>query len=425
MQATTQNTLFIPEKIKVGYQNRRDTYNGKLAYVIYYDKKGVLRKETSWTSWRDKKIEAQDFENEPTEGFVLNKKAGGGSYGWHARNSWIRVYDPRGFEFEISVSNLMFILENNDCSKGKGLEGKFVYSWCGGDLVLLPVNSPDYKSSSEFTDLKTKSIKKKDLKVGFSYKTKKTENCIFLGEMNKNRLNYEKIFGNVLVFLNTDTKEYLYFKDVSKIAVCCSEAPVENYQELVSDYMSSKNYKKPVGFLIKKISRTKLKQSIMSKVINDNLYLGWAENRFHGKEEFKEYIEERLCKEFLVEAKNVDGDFYLVVWRKEKKSWEKDIFKFELSDAIVSKLRFDNSYKIPRKTYDYTAWRQVDVPIDQVQAKMDLILQKSNKEDVNEDACTCLYLKYNDGSEEDILSCFTEEEDQKVFNKIKKEIANV
>ena len=47
------NQLFIPGKIKVGYQNRDGTYTGKLAYVIYYDSKGKLRKEKSWTTWCD------------------------------------------------------------------------------------------------------------------------------------------------------------------------------------------------------------------------------------------------------------------------------------------------------------------------------------------------------------------------------------
>lgn len=44
--------LFIPQKIHVGFQNREDTFNGKLAYVIYEDEKGNLRKETSWNQWR-------------------------------------------------------------------------------------------------------------------------------------------------------------------------------------------------------------------------------------------------------------------------------------------------------------------------------------------------------------------------------------
>ena len=37
--------------------------NKKLADVIYFDNKGVLRKEKSWKGWRDKKIDSQEFLN--------------------------------------------------------------------------------------------------------------------------------------------------------------------------------------------------------------------------------------------------------------------------------------------------------------------------------------------------------------------------
>lgn len=65
--------IFIPEQLMVGFQNRKDTFTGKLAYVIYYDEKGKLRKEHSWQNWRDRNIDPQEFVNEPTTGFVLNK----------------------------------------------------------------------------------------------------------------------------------------------------------------------------------------------------------------------------------------------------------------------------------------------------------------------------------------------------------------
>ena len=61
------------KKIKVGFQERSDTFTKKLAYVIYYDQKGKLRKEKSWNSWKDDKIQDLDFDNIPTSGFVLNK----------------------------------------------------------------------------------------------------------------------------------------------------------------------------------------------------------------------------------------------------------------------------------------------------------------------------------------------------------------
>lgn len=178
------SSIFVPKTINVGYQNRSGTYTGKLAYVIYYDEKGKLRKEASWNSWRDKDIPNNEYDNIPTEGFVLNKKAGDYSTGWDHRHAYCRVYDPRGFEFEITIENLLYILENANCIKGKGLEGEFIYGWDGKDLVLMPVESPDYKQIREFNKIihNNETIKTKDLIIGATYLTKDNENWIYMGK---------------------------------------------------------------------------------------------------------------------------------------------------------------------------------------------------------------------------------------------------
>ena len=182
------SSIFIPKTINVGYQNRFDTYTGKLAYVIYYDEKGKLRKEASWNSWRDENIPNEEFENVPTSGFVLNKKAGGveESWGWNARKTYCRIYDPRNFEFEITIENLLYILENANSIKGKGLEGEFVYGWDGKDLVLMPVESPDYKVISEYSEIvhNNEDIKAKDLIIGATYLSKDNEEWIYMGKFN-------------------------------------------------------------------------------------------------------------------------------------------------------------------------------------------------------------------------------------------------
>ena len=177
------NNMFIPKQINVGFQKRGGTYTGKLAYIIYFDEKGTLRKEASWNGWRDKNIENQIVDNAPTEGFVLNKKAGGYDTGWNHRQTYCRVYDPRGFEFEITIENLLYILEFCTSTKGKGLEGEFVYSWDGKDLVLLPVDTPDYKEIKEYNDIvhNNLTIKAKDLKVGATYLTKDNSEYIYMG----------------------------------------------------------------------------------------------------------------------------------------------------------------------------------------------------------------------------------------------------
>lgn len=181
-------TIYVPKKIKVGFNKRSDTYTGKLAYIIYYDEKGKLRKEMSWNSWRNKSIESEEYDNEPTSGFVLNKKVGdyAGDWGAH-RQAYCRIYDPRGFEFEITINNLLFILEHCTCCPGKGLEGEFVYGWDGKDLVLLPTNSPDYieieKYSKRINERKT--FKGKDLIIGATYLTKDNEEWVYMGRFDK------------------------------------------------------------------------------------------------------------------------------------------------------------------------------------------------------------------------------------------------
>lgn len=175
--------LTIPQKIHVGYRNRKGTYTGKLAYVIYTDEKGKLRKETSWNGWRDAQIPPDEFANEPTSGFVLNKGVGGTrqSWGWNVRNEYIRVFDPRGFEFEISVANLLFILQECTSIKGKGLEGEFIYSWDGTELVLLPVDCYEYQKSTEFTAAKSMKITKADMAEGCVYMHKNMNQMVYLG----------------------------------------------------------------------------------------------------------------------------------------------------------------------------------------------------------------------------------------------------
>jgi hypothetical protein len=211
--------IFIPKKINVGFQNRSDTYTKKLAYIIYYDEKNVLRKEKSWNGWRDSKIDNIEFENVPTSGFVLNKKAGGYSTGWNHRQTYVRVYDERDFEFEITVPNLLYILENATSTKGKGLEGEFIYGWDGKDLLLVPVDSPDYKEISEVNKIihENKSIKAKELIIGATYKTKDNEDLIYMGKFDDYGY-YNHSDGKKFWFYNrkTDYSKFTTMKTIPK-----------------------------------------------------------------------------------------------------------------------------------------------------------------------------------------------------------------
>lgn len=238
------STIFLPNKINVGFQKRSGTYTGKLAYVVYYDQKGVLRKEASWNSWRDKSIPNEEYENNPTEGFVLNKKVGGYDTGWNHRQTYTRVYDPRGFEFEITIENLLYILENTSSIKGKGLEGEFIYGWDGKDLLLIPCGSPDYKELKEYNQkLKNKpNLKGKDLILGATYLSKENNQIVYLGR--------HKYYGWKSVpdkkqyfFYNKNSKRFESYKTIGKVIIdVISEERVEEYSEIFSKFEYCEHY---------------------------------------------------------------------------------------------------------------------------------------------------------------------------------------
>lgn len=204
--------MVIPKTITVGFQKREDTYTGKLGYVIYTDNKGVLRKEASWQSWRDSKIKSLEFKNVPTSGFVLNKKAGGYKSGWDVRRTVVRVYDPRDFEFEVSVPTLLFILQETSSLKGKGLDGEFVYAWNGTELVLLPTCSDEYRECVKFTNYQAVKISKDTMIEGHTYLMKDMKPVMYLGRHDfceaegwREETAYRPL-GSRHVFLNLDIK---------------------------------------------------------------------------------------------------------------------------------------------------------------------------------------------------------------------------
>lgn len=151
----------------------------------------------------DKSLEPVEYANEPTEGFVLNRKAGGTrGHSWETRDTYCRVYDPRGFEFEISIPNLLYILENTSSFVGKGLEGKFVYGWQGTELILIPENAPEYQEMIKFNELIKGKVSKKELTPGNIYINKDNDKVVYLDELHTYDSEGRQSAGKTLFFYN-------------------------------------------------------------------------------------------------------------------------------------------------------------------------------------------------------------------------------
>ena len=269
--------LIIPTKIRVGFRERPDTYKQILGFVVRLgDDDQIKVKANAWEGWRDKKLPPKDFTNEPTEGFVLNRGVGGArrSYGWNARVEKVRVHDPRGWEIEIDVDNLLNILMECDCSRGKGLEGKFVYAWKRDQLILLPVGCLDYENSKKYTELQGKGVGIRDLVAGTTYTTKKQQDLTYLGRFDyyfmlelRSRYNYNN--GNQSYTLEPQSKEdkkgvvkrfvfwngtdFVFLKDVKSLSIQKSDAQHPDFADLIDKYNKSAHGSKVVKLFLKEI----------------------------------------------------------------------------------------------------------------------------------------------------------------------------
>lgn len=252
-----QNKLFIPKRIKVGFQTRMDTFTGKLAYVIYYDEKGKLRKEKSWTTWCDSKIESVEFDNTPHSGFIFNK----GVQRFHdwsgSGRSVFRLYAPHDFEFEIGPDNLINLLMHSDVSKREILE-ECVFAWYGTDLVLLPVNSAEYQTSLEFTQLQSDKLSAKNLVKGLQYKHKKNETVYtYIGYFDWYDLesNYKSLTSQQT---RSNTKKHIFYSStgsftmpaISSLSLAISDDINPEYASLVDAFFGTINSQPIVDVLI-------------------------------------------------------------------------------------------------------------------------------------------------------------------------------
>ena len=244
-----QTNLFIPSKIRIGFQERKDTFTGKLAYVIYYDEKGKIRKESSWSRWCKPELGVLELDNIPQSGYIFNKGIQR-SRDWGSGRSVIRVYDPRDFEFEIDVDNLIGILMHSDVSKRDIVE-QCIYAWSGGNLILLPTNSDAYIESVKYTNKQSKNISKKDLIPGAQYSKKKSDGILtYIGYYNwwEWETEYTRGYSNNGIKHILKGKKHIFYENdshnfitpsIPTLSETVSLEPVDNYAFLVDEFFST------------------------------------------------------------------------------------------------------------------------------------------------------------------------------------------
>lgn len=182
---TENYSMKLPEKFYCGFQQRNGQDDLPLGFMTPWgtDKAFEKRKDTvdRWAGnsyGRTASLSAVTFDNTPVMGFKLGRAIR--RCGWNGGNTVIRVEDPRGFEVEIQVGNLLRIMENNTVENGE-IMAECVWGRDGNANILLATNSEPYLQAVENTERMKRKTSVKDVKPGMKVRLQNGTEAIWLG----------------------------------------------------------------------------------------------------------------------------------------------------------------------------------------------------------------------------------------------------
>jgi len=200
------SSIKIPEKVYIGFQGRRSQDEVPLGFMTPYtdDQAGANRRATvdQWARGygREKTFNSVILENKPMVGFKIGR-AIRRHRSWGGNASYVRIEDPRGFELEISIENLVMCMVDNIIDNGE-IMAECVWGRDGNRNILLPTNSEPYKDSVATTAAVSAAISLRDVKLGDEIVLVTGETGIYCGAMYA----IERYRGEVRI---SDAKRYV------------------------------------------------------------------------------------------------------------------------------------------------------------------------------------------------------------------------
>jgi hypothetical protein len=182
------DAIKISKKVYVGFQGRRTEDEVPLGFMTPYgeDDAGVKRRATvdNWARnhyGNSKTFNSVTIDNKPMIGFKIGRSVQRSS-GWNGSGAtYFRIEDPRGFELEITVENLVMISSICIIERGEIMQ-ECVWGREGQRNILIPTNSEPFANAVEMPDDDEK-VDMKTLKKGDRVRLASGQYGIWLGTM--------------------------------------------------------------------------------------------------------------------------------------------------------------------------------------------------------------------------------------------------
>lgn len=159
----------IFEKLYVGFHRTAGERMPVGRMVNYIDNKTNQRLRDKIDDWSNYgtgskvKLNSIIIDNTPMTGFRISRSQI--NAGWYQTPDYIRVEDPRGFEVDITIPNMIMLTNNNILDNGEIMH-ECIWGRDGAINVLLPSNSAPYQEAIKNTDRQTTHVHVKKLKLG-------------------------------------------------------------------------------------------------------------------------------------------------------------------------------------------------------------------------------------------------------------------
>lgn len=182
------------------------------------DQAAQKRKATAdqWANNSKVKVPAKVFQNKPMVGFEIRKaiqyRSRNGS-----RETW-RIIDPRGFELEITNSNMEFIIDHCIIDKGE-IISSCIWGREGSTNMLLPVDSKEYQAAAVNTERLGKKASMRDVKLGDHVTFKKGNKGRYLGKFFKYTLSIGNEYDESKTINRSSAKAYVFITEKKELII--------------------------------------------------------------------------------------------------------------------------------------------------------------------------------------------------------------
>lgn len=181
----------FPHYLYVGSVTRGNPQSEeRLAFITPYDYKPDSKEPDPATKSRIKTVnawinrgnqrnkETKIVENKPRMGFSIGRSISR----WSTKNKVVRVYDPLGFECEISIANLVHIISEGKLEKGV-IKNECRWARSGSENWLLVSGSELYREASGATKLKSSMASMNDVQFLDTVDFLNGETMVYLGKL--------------------------------------------------------------------------------------------------------------------------------------------------------------------------------------------------------------------------------------------------